>query len=179
MRCLIEACEQPDFPARVCAVLSNKIDAAGLEFAKDSGIPIEVLSHKDYDGRDAYDAALHEVLCRYPVDLICLAGFMRILGPVFVGRWDGRLINIHPSLLPEYKGLNTHERALADGAKQAGCTVHYVSEGVDEGPHIRQEKVPVLAGDTAETLSGRVLEAEHKLYPQAVKQIAQSILEKT
>ena len=160
------------FGARVAAVISNKASAAGLVFAAQHGLATEVLEHKAYDSREAFDAALARVIDRYdapgqPV-LVVLAGFMRILTPGFVGRYQGRLLNIHPSLLPAFPGLHTHQRALDAGCKVAGVTVHQVTAELDHGPILAQAVVPVLPGDSAESLAARVLTQEHRIYPQAI-----------
>lgn len=169
LNALIEACRAPDYPARIVLVLSNRPDASGLETAKAENIPVAVVDHKDYAGdRAAFENAIQNVLADYPVDLICLAGFMRILGADFIGKWPDKIINIHPSLLPAYKGLHTHERALADGVAEAGCTVHFVRPEMDAGPTILQKKVSVEAGDTPESLAKRVLVQEHEAYSEAV-----------
>ena len=154
--------------ACVAAVLSNRADAAGLAWASGRGIPTAALSHKDYPTREAFDEALAESIDRYRPDLVVLAGFMRILGSAFCRRYAGRLINIHPSLLPAFPGLDTHKRALDAGFRIAGCTVHFVTEDLDCGPVIAQGAVPVLDGDTPDTLAARVLAAEHRILPQAV-----------
>ena len=154
--------------ACVAAVLSNRADAAGLAWASGRGIPTAALSHKDYPTREAFDEALAESIDRYRPDLVVLAGFMRILGSAFCRRYAGRLINIHPSLLPAFPGLDTHKRALDAGCRIAGCTVHFVTEDLDCGPVIAQGAVPVLDGDTPDTLAARVLAAEHRILPQAV-----------
>jgi formyltetrahydrofolate-dependent phosphoribosylglycinamide formyltransferase len=172
MAALIEATKDPAFPAEIVLVLSNKADAAGLALAAANGIPTAVVSHRDYPSREAFDAALNRRLEEARTEIVCLAGFMRVLTPVFVDRWAGRAINIHPSLLPALPGLNTHERALALGLNEHGCTVHFVSQGVDEGAIIAQAKVPVAPGDTPDTLAARVLEAEHRLYPLALRKVA-------
>lgn len=172
LQALIDAAQQPDYPARIVRVISNKPDAYGLERAALAGIPTTVLPHKDYPSREAYDAALHEVLAEAGAEIVCLAGFMRILTTEFVEKWQGRMLNIHPSLLPAYRGLDTHARALADGAKTHGCTVHFVVPELDAGPIILQAEVPVLAGDTPDTLAARVLEQEHRIYPEALRRIA-------
>ena len=153
---------------RVAAVLSNHADAAGLAWAAGRGIPTAALSHKDYPTREAFDEALAESIDRYRPDLVVLAGFMRILGSAFCRRYAGRLINIHPSLLPAFPGLDTHKRALEAGCRIAGCTVHFVTEDLDCGPVIAQGAVPVLDSDTPDTLAARVLAAEHRILPQAV-----------
>ncbi len=165
MQALLEA----DLPCRVAAVISNRADAQGLEIAKARGIPTAVVAHKDYPDRTAFDAALAGVIDRYTPDLVVLCGFMRILTDGFVEHYRGRLINIHPSLLPAYPGIDTHERALQDGVKIHGCTVHFVTPTLDHGPIIIQAAVPVLRNDTPETLSARVLREEHRIYPQAVR----------
>jgi phosphoribosylglycinamide formyltransferase-1 len=156
-------------PCRIAAVISNRADAQGLETAKARGIATAVVSHKDYPDRAAFDAALAQAIDGYGADLVVLAGFMRILTDGFVERYRGRLINIHPSLLPAYTGTDTHERALQDGVKLHGCTVHFVTPTLDGGPIIIQAAVPVLRDDTPATLSARVLHEEHRIYPQAVR----------
>lgn len=172
LQSLIDACQNADFPARITLVLSNKPDAYGLQRAAQAGIPTCVVDHKNYAGREAFEDALQDALQQHSVDLICLAGFMRILTAGFVQPWEGRMINIHPSLLPAYKGLDTHARAIQAGEKYAGCSVHYVTPGMDEGPIIIQRAVPIEAQDTAETLSARILPEEHIAYPEAVRMIA-------
>lgn len=174
LQALIDACKTPDFPAQISLVLSNKADAYGLTRARNADILTHVISHKNYASREEFDSAMDEILRQHQVDIICLAGFMRVLSSGFVKKWQGKMINIHPSLLPEHKGLHTHQRALDAGDKEAGCTVHWVSVGVDEGEIIAQARVPVLANDTAETLAARVLEQEHKIYPAALKKIIQA-----
>lgn len=172
LQALIESCARADFPARIAVVISNRPGAAGLERAAKAGIPVETVDHKLFPGREAFEAALDAALRRYPVDLVCLAGFMRILTAGFVEKWPDRIINIHPSLLPDYKGLDTHARALADGCAQAGCTIHFVRPAMDDGPIILQKRVAILSGDTADSLAERVLEQEHLAYPEAVRLIA-------
>jgi len=172
MRTLVEAARAPDYPAEIVGVLSNKADAEGLAFARGAGIPTAVRSLRDYPDKDAADAAIEAVLRGWGAELVCLAGFMRILSPGFAARWSGRILNIHPSLLPLHKGLHTHEQALADGVAEHGCTVHFVTPGMDEGPPILQARVPVLAGDTAEALAARVLAEEHRIYPLALAMVA-------
>ena len=177
MEALINACADPDYPAIVAVVISNRPDAAGLEKAKAAGIATEIVDHKNFTGRPAFEAALQETLLKHtPVDLVCLAGFMRILTPGFVDQWQDHIINIHPSLLPDYKGLDTYARALADGKTEAGCTVHYVVPEMDDGPIIVQKRVPVLAGDTPDTLAARILAEEHGAYTEAVRLVAGRIL---
>ncbi len=165
LQALIDAAAAPDYPAEIVLVLSNRPDAKGLERAAAAGIPTSVVPHRDYETRAAFEAALTETLSESGVELVCLAGFMRVLTEAFVGRWQGRLVNIHPSLLPAFPGLDTHARALAAGVKLHGCSVHLVSTEVDEGPIIGQAAVPVLPGDDEAALAARVLEAEHRLYP--------------
>jgi phosphoribosylglycinamide formyltransferase-1 len=169
---LIEATRIPDYPAEIVLVLSDHAEAGGLQRAGQAGVATTVVSRKQHPDRAAFEAAIDAELRRSTIDIVCLAGFMRILSPWFVQRWRDRLINIHPSLLPAFTGLDTHARALAAGAKEHGCTVHYVREGVDDGPVILQAKVPVLPGDTPEALTARVLIEEHKLYPAALALVA-------
>lgn len=160
----------------VSAVISNRADAAGLELAARRGIPTAVVEHKRYAKREAFDAALAAEIDRHAPRLVALAGFMRVLTPGFVARYAGRLMNIHPSLLPAFPGLDTHARALAAGAKQHGCTVHFVTEQLDHGPIIAQVSVPVLPGDTPEALAARVLAQEHLLYPRAIRWFLDGLL---
>ena len=164
MQALLEA----NLPCRVAAVISNRADAPGLAIAEQHGVATQVVAHRDYPDRESFDAALATAIDFYQPDLIVLAGFMRILTPNFVERYRGRLINIHPSLLPAYGGLDTHARALRDGVKIHGCTVHFVTNDLDHGPIIIQAAVPVLKDDTPVTLAARVLHEEHRIYPQAV-----------
>lgn len=165
MRALLDA----NLPCRVAAVISNRADAPGLEIAREQGIATRVVAHRDYPDRESFDAALAAAIDAHQPDIIALAGFMRILTPRFAEYYRGRLINIHPSLLPAYGGLDTHARALKDGVKIHGCTVHFVTGDLDHGPIIIQAAVPVLAGDTPATLAARVLREEHRIYPQAVR----------
>ena len=171
LQSLIDACREPDYPGQIVLVLSNKDDAYGLTRAKEAGIPTHVVRHKEYPDRESFDEAVHRALQAYQVDFVCLAGFMRILSAPFVERWEGRMINIHPSLLPLFKGMHTHAQALEAGVKIHGCSVHHVVPEMDAGPIIAQAAVPVLHGDTPETLGARVLGAEHILYPKALKQV--------
>lgn len=174
LQALIDACAAPDFPAEIALVLSNKADAYGLERAASAGIATTVVSHRDFPGdKPAFEAAMDSRLREAGVELVCLAGFMRILSEWFVGSWRDKLINIHPSLLPSFKGLDTHARALATGVRFHGCTVHFVRPAMDDGPIVAQAAVPVLPGDDADALAGRVLESEHRLYPHAVRLIAE------
>jgi phosphoribosylglycinamide formyltransferase 1 len=172
MRALVEASRDPTYPAEVVFVASNKADAAGLVFARENKIETAIVSHKVFATREMFDAALNNELQKHALDLVCCAGFMRIMTPVLIKPWTGRMINIHPSLLPLYKGLHTHQRALDDGVKVHGASVHFVSEELDGGEVILQAQVPVLPGDTAETLSDRVLGVEHSLYVNALKLVA-------
>ena len=172
MAALIEAARAPDYPAEIALVISNRPDAAGLAHAAEAGIRTTVVDHTEFTDRPAFEAALTERLEAAGVDLVCHAGFMRIVTAGYVDRWRDRLINIHPSLLPSFPGLNTHARALDAGVKVHGCTVHFVRTAVDDGPIIAQAEVPVLAGDTPESLAARVLAAEHRLYPEALARVA-------
>lgn len=160
---------QEQFGARVAGVISNRLDAAGLQLAQSLGVGTQVLSHQAFATRDAFDAALMALIDTHQPALVVLAGFMRILTPGFVRHYAGRLVNIHPSLLPAFTGLNTHQRAIDAGCREAGCTVHQVTAELDHGPLLAQAVVPVLPGDTAHTLAARVLVQEHLLYPQAVR----------
>jgi phosphoribosylglycinamide formyltransferase-1 len=172
MAALIEAAKDPAYPAEIALVLSNRPDAAGLAFAKENGIATAVLNHKEHSSRESFDFALDTKLKASGIELVCLAGFMRLLTQDFVESWRDRMINIHPSLLPLFPGLDTHQKALAAGMKLHGCTVHFVRGAVDSGPIIAQAAVPVLSGDTAETLAARVLTAEHRIYPLALALVA-------
>ncbi|MGY6548001.1 MAG: phosphoribosylglycinamide formyltransferase [Roseinatronobacter sp.] len=163
---------QGDHPARPCLVLSNRPDAGGLAKARALGIPTAVVDHRPFQGnRAAFEAELHAALARAAPDLIALAGFMRVLTPEFVARHDGRMLNIHPSLLPKYKGLNTHARALEAGDLEAGCTVHEVTAALDDGPILGQARVPILPGDTPASLAARILPLEHQLYPLVLRRV--------
>ncbi len=172
MDALIAAARAPDFPAQIALVLSNRPDAPGLAKAKAAGIAVAAVDHKIYAGREEFERSLQIVLEAYRIDFICLAGFMRLFTPWFIGQWRGRVLNIHPALLPAYRGLHTHERALADGVKIHGCTVHFVVPEMDEGPIVAQAAVPVLDGDDADALGARVLEQEHVIYPLALRLVA-------
>jgi len=169
MRSLVEAARAPDYPAEIVLVLSNVATAAGLDFARQQGIATATVDHKAFPDREAFERAVQETLLTHGIDLVCLAGFMRVLTPWFVEQWRGRMLNIHPALLPSYRGLHTHERALADGVKIHGATVHFVSPEMDAGPIIVQAAVAVLDSDAPESLAARVLEQEHKIYPLALK----------
>jgi phosphoribosylglycinamide formyltransferase-1 len=174
MASLIAAAKDDSYPAEIALVVSNRPDAAGLDHARRQGITTAVVDHARY-GKDraAFEHALQDVLTSHRIELVCLAGFMRLLTPWFVGQWQGRMLNIHPALLPAFKGLHTHERALEAGVKTHGATVHFVSAEMDSGEIIVQAEVPVLPGDTPDTLAARVLEAEHRIYPQALRRIAE------
>ena len=172
MMSLLEACKSPDFPATPVLIVSNQPDAPGLQTAQKAGIATATLVASQYPSHETYDNALNEALIEHGVGLICLAGFMQILSKDFVEKWHNRIINIHPSLLPSFKGLNSHQRALDAGVKFSGCTVHYVRYEMDTGPIIAQAVVPVLEDDTADTLAARILIEEHRIYPEALKQVA-------
>jgi phosphoribosylglycinamide formyltransferase-1 len=162
-----------DHPARPVFVLANDPAAGGLAKARDLGLPALAVDHRPFRGdRAAFEAALSEAIAPFAPDILCLAGFMRVLTPGFVGRWQGRMLNVHPSLLPKYRGLDTHARAIAAGDTEAGCTVHEVTPALDDGPILGQARVPVRPGDTAETLAARVLPAEHRLYPAVLRRFA-------
>ncbi|WP_135076785.1 phosphoribosylglycinamide formyltransferase [Terasakiella sp. SH-1] len=173
LQALIDLCAQDDAPAEIVRVISNVDGVYGLERAQQAGIKTMVIDHKKYDGREAFEDAIHQVLDSENIQLVCLAGFMRLLTDGFVQKWRDRLINIHPALLPSFKGLHTHERAIEAGVKFHGATVHYVRPAMDEGPIIVQAAVPVLPSDTPDELAARVLEQEHQIYPLALKLIAQ------
>ena len=169
MEALVRAAQAEQWPARVAAVISNRADAAGLAFAAAHGIPTAVVEHKDFASRVQFDQALQELIDSYAPDLVVLAGFMRILTPAMVEHYAGRMLNIHPSLLPRFPGLDTHNRALAEGVSEHGASVHFVSVELDHGPIVAQATVPVLPGDTEATLAARVLAQEHQLYPRAIR----------
>jgi len=172
MMALVEAAKAADFPAEFVLVVSNDPNAAGLQWAAERGIKTVAVDHKPFGkDREAHERAIDDALAAEGVEFICLAGYLRVLTPFLVGKWEGRMINIHPALLPEFKGLHTHERAIEAGAAEHGATVHWVSSGVDEGEIIQQARVPILPGDTADTLAARVLAEEHKLYPAALRQV--------
>lgn len=173
LQALIDACAAPGFPAAIALVVSNVAGAYGLKRAADAGIPTAVIDHKKYPNRAAFDAAVDEALRAAGIGFVCLAGFMRILSEGFVERWRDRLINIHPSLLPAFKGLDTHQRAIDAGVTITGCTVHFVRPAMDDGPIIVQAAVPVLPGDDAERLAARILESEHVIYPLALRLVAE------
>lgn len=172
MAALVEAARAPGFPAKIVLVLSNRPDASGLAVAQAAGIPTGCVDHQAFSERLRFEQALDAELRAADVDLVCLAGFMRVLTPWFIERWDGRLLNIHPSLLPSFRGLHTHERALRDGVTLHGCSVHFVVPELDAGPIVAQAAVPVLRGDTPDSLAARVLSAEHRLYPAVLAWVA-------
>jgi phosphoribosylglycinamide formyltransferase-1 len=169
MRSIVQACPAERWPARVEAVIANRVDAAGLDWAAQQGITTAVVDHKAFGARDDFDAALAQAIDAHVPDLVVLAGFMRILGAAFVRRYEGRMLNIHPSLLPAFTGLHTHRRAIEAGCKLAGATVHFVTAALDHGPIVLQAAVPVLPDDDEESLSARVLAQEHVIYPRAVR----------
>ena len=175
MQALIEACAAPDFPAQVAVVISNKVDAGGLEIARNSGIPTHVCNHKDFASKADFEIALTGIINEYKVDLVCLAGFMRVLGQIYFDHITVPTLNIHPSLLPKYKGLHTHESVLRAHDAVHGCTVHIVTPELDDGEIIVQRQIPVYNGDTPDTLAKRLLPEEHKAYPEAVRQIIQNM----
>jgi phosphoribosylglycinamide formyltransferase-1 len=169
MEAIVQRCAAEAWPARVAAVISNRADAAGLQFAQAHGIATAVVAHKAFASREAFDTALAEAVDGFAPDVVALAGFMRILGADFVRRYEGRLLNIHPSLLPAFPGLHTHQRAIDAGCKLAGATVHFVTPALDHGPIVLQSVVPVLAGDDADALAERVRATEHRIYPLALR----------
>lgn len=173
LQALIDACADDDFPARIVLVISNNPGVKGLERAEKAGIPTKVINHRDYDNRESFDEKINEALNESGAKLICLAGFMRILDARFVNRWRNRMLNIHPSLLPSFKGLHTQERALEAGVRFTGCTVHFVNPELDDGPIITQATVAIDPGDDPEVLAAKVLEMEHIIYPQALKLVAE------
>ena len=170
---LVAACRAPEFPAAIVLAISNVESAEGLRHADEAGIPTRVISHSNHDSREAFDDAINGTLREHEVSLVCEAGFMRIHSDKFVRLWEGRLINIHPSLLPAFKGTRVHQQVLDAGVRVSGCTVHFIVPEVDSGPIIAQAAVPVQIGDTVGSLSSRVLEAEHKLYPEALRLVAE------
>jgi phosphoribosylglycinamide formyltransferase-1 len=173
LQSLLDACAHPDFPAEIVLVISNRGDAEGLQRAKNAGVPGVVVDHRTFDDREAFDKAIDQILREASIDLICLAGFMRLLSAAFVTAWRGRLVNIHPSLLPSFKGMHTHAQALAAGVKIHGCTVHFVTPDLDAGPIVAQAAIAVRNDDDELSLAARVLQAEHLLYPLALKRLAE------
>jgi len=173
LKSLIDACAADDFPAEIVLVISNNPQAGGLQYAEDAEIPTRVINHRVYDGRESFDAALDDALRAAGVELVCNAGFMRILTAGFVEKWRDRQLNIHPSLLPAFKGLNVHERVIETGVRLTGCTVHFVRAEMDDGPIVAQAAVPVLTDDAPGDVAARVLKAEHLLYPFALRLVAE------
>ncbi|EHH69333.1 phosphoribosylglycinamide formyltransferase [Gluconobacter morbifer] len=177
MRALIEACQKPDFPTKIVLVLSNRPNAPGLDVARDAGLKTLAIDHRPFGkDREAHERKIDEAIRASGAELVVLAGYMRVLTPWLVGAWAGRMLNIHPSLLPAFPGLHTHEAAIRAGAKDHGCTVHFVTDGVDEGPILGQARVPVLEDDTPDLLAARVLEQEHILYPAMLEKVCRSLL---
>ncbi len=172
MQALIEAARDPDYPAEIALVLSNRPEAAGLSVAKAAGVPVAAIDHKIHAGREDFERSMQAMLEIHRIELICMAGFMRLVTPWFVGQWQHRMLNIHPALLPAFRGLDTHARALAEGVKIHGCTVHFVVPTMDEGPILAQAAVPVLDRDTPDSLGRRVLAQEHRIYPAALAKVA-------
>jgi phosphoribosylglycinamide formyltransferase-1 len=174
MAALIEAAKTDDYPAEIALVVSNRADAAGLGHARDQGVATALIDHRKFgEDREAFERTLDETLRANRIEIVCLAGFMRVLTPWFVARWSGRLLNIHPALLPHFKGLDTHRRAIAAGAKRHGATVHFVVAEIDAGPIVAQEAIDVRDDDTEAALAKRVLEIEHRLYPRALREVAE------
>ncbi len=172
MMSLVEAAREPDYPAEIVTVISNRPEAAGLAWATGQGLPVKAIDHKSYANREDFEAALHGALTEAGVELVCCAGFMRLMTAGFVEKWRGHMLNIHPSLLPAFKGLDAQAQALAAGVKIAGCTVHFVEPEMDSGPIVAQAAVPVADDDTPDTLAARILTVEHKLYPNALRLVA-------
>ncbi|MFO0388148.1 MAG: phosphoribosylglycinamide formyltransferase [Alphaproteobacteria bacterium] len=175
LQALMDAARMPDYPVQIALVISNKEEAFGLKRAKDAGIPAIAINHKEFASREAFDDAMHIELLRHHVDIVCLAGFMRLLSERFVKRWEGRMLNIHPSLLPDFKGAHAVRDALDAGVTETGCTVHYVTHEVDSGEIILQARVPVLSDDTEESLHQRIHKEEHRIYPEALRLVAKKL----
>jgi phosphoribosylglycinamide formyltransferase-1 len=173
LQALVDACAHPDYPAEIVLVISNKADAYGLTRAKNAGIATHIIRHTDYASRETFDAALHEGIMESGAEIVCLAGFMRLLTADFVNKWPNRMLNIHPSLLPAFKGANAMQDALNAGVNETGCTVHYVVPEMDAGPIIAQARVTIEPNDTLDTLAPRIHAAEHVIYPQALKRVAE------
>ncbi len=173
LQALIDACEAADYPAEIVVVISNRPGVKGLARAEAAGLPALTIDHTNYETRESFEEAVHTTLSEHKVQLVCLAGFMRLLTADFVIRWKDRMINIHPSLLPSYKGLHTHERAIEDGVRFAGCTIHYVRAEMDNGPILMQAAIPISPDDTPDSLASKVQTYEHQMYPAAVKLIAE------
>lgn len=172
LKSLIDASRAPDYPAEIVLVVSNKTEAAGVAAARGLGVPVTVIPHVQFESREAFDAEIDAALQAANVDIVCEAGFMRIHSDGFVRKWEGKMLNIHPSLLPAFKGIRVHQQALDAGVKISGCTVHFIVAELDSGPIIAQAAVPVLPGDTAQTLAERVLAEEHRIYPEALRLLA-------
>jgi len=173
LKALIDSCAAPDYPAEIALVVSNREDAQGLAVAKEAGVPATVIPHQRFETREAFDGEIDAALRGAHIDIVCEAGFMRIHSNDFVRKWEGRMLNIHPSLLPAFKGIRVHQQALEAGVKISGCTVHFIVAELDSGPIIAQASVPVLPGDTTETLAARVLVEEHRIYPEALRQVVE------
>nr|WP_281501650.1 phosphoribosylglycinamide formyltransferase [Kordiimonas laminariae] len=173
LQAIIDACAEADYPAEIQVVISNRPEAKGLERAEKAGINAICIDHKNFETREAFEGAVHNCLKEHNVELVCLAGFMRILNSDFVNRWRDRMINIHPSLLPSYKGLHTHARAIEDGVRFGGCTIHFVRPEMDNGPILMQAAVPIAYDETPESLAAKTLTYEHKMYPAAIRMIAE------
>ena len=173
LQALIDAAKAPDYPAEIALVVSNKENAAGLCVAQNAGIPTRIIPHQDYESREAFDRAIDATLRDAKIDLIAEAGFMRIHSEWFAKTWEGKALNIHPSLLPLFPGIRVHQQALDAGVTESGCTVHFIVAALDSGPTIAQATAPVLPGDTVETLAARILVEEHRIYPEAAKLVAQ------
>lgn len=172
MTALVQAAKTPDYPAEIVLVISNRPDAKGLETARGEGIKAIAINHTQFANREDFEKKLHGTLVSHNVEIVVCAGFMRKLTGSFTRQWEGSIINIHPSLLPKYKGLNTHQRAIDAGDKEAGCTVHYVTAELDSGPNIMQASVPILEGDTPDTLAKRILPKEHRIFPLSLAKVA-------
>lgn len=175
MQALVAGGRNPASPYEVVCIASNRPEAKGISWAQENGIATQIINHKNYATREEFDAALNDYLQTQKLDLIACAGFMRIMTPVLISPWAGRMLNIHPSLLPKYKGINTHQRAIDSGDRESGCTVHWVTSELDSGPLIAQARVPILPGDTADVLAARILSQEHKLYPEVLAMIAKQL----
>jgi len=176
MKALIEACRNEKFPAKIVLVIANKDDASGLIFAKQNNIPTQIIPHKDFNSRMEFEQKIDLAINQYDVEIICLAGFMRVLSEWFVSKWHNKIINIHPSLLPNFKGANAVEDALKSRVKLTGCTTHFVDNQLDSGKIIMQSEVDILVDDNLESLSARILSQEHKIYPQTLKQVCEDLL---
>lgn len=176
LQSIIDACRIDGYPAEIKVVISNIGDAYGLVKARDNNITTRFVSHKNYNTKADFETEILSILKEFQIDLVCLAGFMRILSPTLITPWEGRIINIHPSLLPKYKGLHTHERALEAGDTESGCTIHYVTPGMDEGDIILQKSVPIIDGETPDSLASKILAQEHIAYPEAIRMMAAKLL---